>query len=239
MSPEAWAALLPALAAAGLVATAPAPPAFSAMAPGGEIRGWQLQTVRGRPPASFALVTDGDGATVLEAAADGAVAALATELSVDPQQFPVLRWRWKVANLLAASDLRRRDGDDYPARVYVMFDYDPARLPLATRLRLRLARWLYGRQVPAAALCYVWDTRAPPGTVVPNAYTDRVRMIVLRNADDGAGQWRAERRDVAADFRAAFGEAPPPVSGVAVATDTDDTGEQARAWFGDLAFTAD
>jgi hypothetical protein len=43
---------------------------------------------------------------------------------------------------------------------------------------------------------------------------------------------------VAADYRLAFGEAPPAVKGVVVSTDTDNTGELAEAWYGDAAFTA-
>ena len=81
---------------------------------------------------------------------------------------------------------------------------------------------------------YVWDNRQPVGTVRPNAYTDRTRMWVLESGTARAGEWVTETRDLAADFRAAFGEAPPDLIGIAIATDTDNTGEHATAWFGDL-----
>ncbi|MFO7713459.1 DUF3047 domain-containing protein [Desulfosarcina sp.] len=38
------------------------------------------------------------------------------------------------------------------------------------------------------------------------------------------------------DYRNAFGSDPPAISGVAVMTDTDNTGELAVAFFGDIAF---
>jgi hypothetical protein len=82
---------------------------------------------------------------------------------------------------------------------------------------------------PAAALCYVWDNRHLVGVSAWNAYTDRVRMIVVESGPQHAGTWRSEQRGVAADFRAAFGEEAPPVIGIALAADTDNTGESVTA----------
>ena len=101
-------------------------------------------------------------------------------------------------------------------------------------MKLRLARSLHGVEIPAAALNYVWDNRYPIGTIQPNAYTDRARLIVVESGDAKAGQWVTETRDIAQDFRAAFGEEPPDVVGIALAPDTDNTGETATAWYGDI-----
>ena len=59
-------------------------------------------------------------------------------------------------------------------------------------------------------------------------------MIVLQSGAARANQWVTESRDVAADFRAAFGSDAPRVTGVAVGSDTDNTGERVTTWFGDL-----
>jgi len=90
--------------------------------------------------------------------------------------------------------------------------------------------------VPLAALCYVWDGKAAAGTSVWSAFTDRVRVIVAESGGANLGKWVTIRRDVAADFRAAFGEEPPDISGVVLATDTDNTGESATAFYGDVRF---
>ncbi|TMW76683.1 DUF3047 domain-containing protein, partial [Thauera sp. UPWRP] len=92
--------------------------------------------------------------------------------------------------------------------------------------------------VPDAALNYVWDNRQPVGTLMPNAYTDRTRMIVLRSGAGDAGAWVVERRDVAEDFRRAFGDLPAQLGGIALASDTDNTGERARAGFADFRFVS-
>ena len=108
------------------------------------------------------------------------------------------------------------------------------RLSLVDRTKLRVARWWYGDQVPAAALCYVWANQEQVGTTTGNAYTSRVVAVVLRNAQSAVGDWVDEKRNLAADFRAAFGDVTPTVTGIAIAADTDQTGESVTAWFGDI-----
>ncbi len=214
---------------------------FSSMVSGAVAPPWQIQSIRGRPAASFRVI-DVDG-TVVEAVASGSVASLIHPVDIGPETMPVLSWRWRILDAVEGSDLYQKSGDDFPARVYVLFDYDLARLPFLARWQLRLVRLVYGDVVPAAALCYVPASGVPRDTIVPNAYTERVRMIVVddpamdNNATDKG--WRRFERDVVADFKAAFGEPAPRITGVAIAIDSDDTGETARTWFGDLSLSID
>jgi len=231
-----------ALAAAApfaLAADPAAPRPFSASPPGALPAPWRLLVPpRARAP-ELALVDDA-GVTVLRVHSDGAAGTAAQELALEPSRSAVLAWRWKVDRVVEGADLAARSGDDFAARVYVFFDVPSAELPLAARVKLALARLLYGDAVPAAALCYVWDNRHPPGTSAWSAYTDRVRVVVLESGAARAGAWVEERRDVAADYRAAFGANAPlhAVSGIAAGNDTDQTGESATAWFGDFRFEA-
>jgi len=204
---------------------------FSAMATGEVAAPWRVQAIRGRPATSFRVV-DVDGG-IVEAASFGSVASLIHPVDVDAATKPLLKWRWRLIDAVEGSNLYRKSGDDFPARVYVLFDYDLGRLPFRTRWQLRLARLVYGDSVPGAALCYVPAGGVARETIASNAYTDRVRMIVVDDdvIDNG---WREFERDVVQDFEAAFGEPPPRIIGIAIATDTDDTGETARAWFGDV-----
>jgi hypothetical protein len=228
--------LLAALAAAGtaLAAAGGAITAFSSAAPGASLpAGWRALDVPRVAPARLDLVAD-EGATVLRVRTQASAGAAAHALRAETAQRPILAWRWKVERVLEGADLRTRAGDDFAARVYVFFDVPADSLPLGARVRMQLARLLHGAELPTAALCYVWDSRAPVGTSAWSPYTDRVRIVVVESGAAKAGRWVAVRRDLEADFRAAFGAAPPAVTGVAAGNDTDQTGERATAWFGDL-----
>jgi hypothetical protein len=185
----------------------------------------------------YALVED-EGRTVLRATAQGSASGIIRELRVEPRSHPVLAWRWKALRILERSDLSSRSGDDFPARLYVTFELDPERLSAGERIQLQLARLIYGPDVPAAALCYVWDSRAAPGTFAASAYTDRVRLVVVDSGAANLGRWVRHERNVIEDFARAFGGAPPAVNGVIVSTDTDNTGEAAESFYGDVEFRA-
>lgn len=214
-------------------------PRFSAMPAGARLPvGWTHQVLPSVERANrFDLVGDG-GATVLRVLSERSASTLAAVQRIDTSATPRLRWRWRVSNPVAGSDLQRKAGDDYAARVYVLFDFPLDRLGVGDRLKISTARLLHGADLPAAALCYVWGTAQAAGESGWNAYTDRLRMIVVDAGEAYAGQWREKDRDVAADFRAAFGDPVPAVSGVAVGADTDNTGEKVEARFGDLWFEA-
>jgi hypothetical protein len=211
--------------------------AFSALQPGDALpAGWSpLSASNIETPTRYTLVDDG-GVTVLRADSRAGASGLSRQLSVNPAQFPWLRWRWKIENLVAGADLSSKQGDDFPARLYVMFDYPLEKLPFFERNKLRLARALFDPDLPAATLCYVWDGSTPAGSIVPSVYTGRVKLIVVESGAMRLKRWVDIERNIAADFRAAFGEAAPPVRAVAVATDTDNTGASATAFFGDISF---
>jgi hypothetical protein len=149
-----------------------------------------------------------------------------------------VRWSWKASNIIKSGDLYRKDADDYPARLYVMFEYPMTRLSIVERSLAPLARLVYGDEVPLATLCYIWDGKAPPATVAPSAYTGRVQIIVVQSASGRVNEceWVTFERNVIADFRAAFGEAPRRITGVSVAADTDNTGESVTTQLGYISF---
>jgi hypothetical protein len=146
-----------------------------------------------------------------------------------------LRWSWRIEQFPAGADLRSKAGDDAGLKVCVFFDLPLAQVPFVERQLLRIARARSGEALPAATLCYLWDSALPSGTVLANAYTRRVRSIVLRSG--AAGVWHGESRDVAADFAAVFGDESrdaPPISGIAVGADADNTGSRSLGFVADL-----
>ncbi len=172
----------------------------------------------------------------IEAKAKKSMALLGRTLAVNLKKTPILCWQWRIEAPVAAADMTRKSGDDYAARVYLTFAVPPDQLNFGTRTKLRLARTIYGGQVPDAALNYIWNNRNPIGTLQVNAYTDRARMLVLRSGAGQAGTWVQEQRNVLADFHRAFGEVSGELQGLAIASDTDNTGEEAHAGFADFRF---
>ena len=95
---------------------------------------------------------------------------------------------------------------------------------------------LYGEYPPGGAITYIWESKTPKGSVVPNPYTDRVRMIVVESGASRLNQWIQEERNIYEDYKTAFKQEPPFISGVAIMTDSDNTGESATAFYGDIIF---
>lgn len=200
---------------------------------------WKIEQFDQRVDATRYQAKVWDGVPAVEAIAHRSMSVLVRPVTVNLDATPFLCWRWRVDASIAAADIRSKTGDDYAARIYLMYRVADDHLGFATRTKLALARAVRGNQVPDAAINYVWDNRSPVGTMVPNAYTDRAMMWVLRSGDADAKRWVSERRDVRQDFKRAFGYLPISLYAIGLATDTDNTGSSATAGFADLRFVSE
>jgi hypothetical protein len=186
----------------------------------------------------YSLVNAGD-TVVVKAVSNQSASGLTRAISIDPAKYPVIQWQWKVDNILQKGDVTHKDGDDYSARIYITFALDPDRAGYLERLKHGAAKVIFGQDVPYRAISYIWGSNSPAGTMVANPYTDRVMMFVVEGGDEKVRQWVTEKRNIHKDYKQAFGEEPPMISGVAIMTDTDNTRESAIAWYGDIIFTSD
>lgn len=160
-----------------------------------------------------------------------------------------LQWRWRLDQPLsggqAAPDLTTKAGDDAALKVCAMFDHPLERVPFVERTVLRIARSVSGEALPAATVCYVWDSAHAAGRQGANPYSRRVRYISLRGSEAPTGQWVAESRDLAQDFITLFGdELPqgaqtprgelPKVATVLIGADSDNTASRSSGWVAEL-----
>ncbi|MDC0660930.1 DUF3047 domain-containing protein [Marinobacter sp. SS21] len=180
-----------------------------------------------------------DGQQVVVARADASASGLIARLTVDPGQRLTLSWRWKISNTYRRGDARRKDGDDYPARIYVAFQFEEDKAGLFERLKRGAVKTLFGEELPGNALNYIWANQIPPGTFIANPYTEQTVMVAVNSGDAEAGQWVTVERDLVADYHQAFGEAPPAIVGIGIMSDADNTGEAATAWYGDVQLRRD
>ena len=200
--------------------------------------GWTtLKLGKKTKPTQYDLV-ESDGVNVVRAITNNTASGLIKRVDIDVESHPMLNWGWKISNTLEKGDVTSKNGDDFAARIYVTFDYDIKKLPLGERLKYRALRLLGYKDIPIRALNYYWANKAPTGTVTSNAYTNWVKMIAVRDTSDPLNTWQEESRDIYADYEMAFGEPPGRITGIAIMSDTDNTGESAMAYFSDIAFEA-
>ncbi|MFC7297824.1 DUF3047 domain-containing protein [Herminiimonas aquatilis] len=191
---------------------------------------------RNKRRTEYALVSD-QGKKVLHARAANAASGLMQQLSIDPLRDSRLTWEWRISRLVESADNHDRAREDAPARIILGFDGNKDDLPFADQIMFETARAITGREIPYATLMYIRARKTPVDTVISNARTGRVKMIVVATGKDGVGEWRAFSRDIAADYERAFGEKPGRLIAVGVLTDTDNTGETVEAWYRDIQLT--
>ncbi len=189
--------------------------------------GWEPFYFRGIDRHSEYSVADLGEGSVLVAKSKASASALIGRMRFSVADYPHLRWRWRVDKLYAGGDYRRKDGDDYPLRVYVIFAYDPDRADLATRLKYRLAKTLYGTYPPHSSINYIWANRAEERESVANPFTERAMMVPIQSGPEKLGRWQEESVNILADYLRLFGEPPPPLASLAIMNDSDNTGEAA------------
>lgn len=194
---------------------------------------WQPMLLPGKSPTAYRW-TEKDGRPAIRARAERSASMWRRTVDVPADRLGDVSFSWWVPALLSQASVAEVDREDAAARVVFAFDGDHARLPARTRAMFELAHALTGERPPYATLMYVFDAHAAPGTVVVNPRTDRIRKIVLDQAPEHLGRWRDHRRDLAADYRRAFGEAPGRLVAVGVMTDGDNTASRVEAWYGPI-----
>jgi hypothetical protein len=233
-------ALCCAVFAAGAFAEGPPDiPRFSAGKPGGPppVEWKHLPLASFKNNTDYMLVVE-DGAVVVRAMAHNAASFLAAGADFDPHQFPLLSWRWKVAQGIPAASTAEQSKEDAPVRVMVGFDGDTSKLPIKDRFAAKAAQSISGQALPYATLMYVWGGKVAVNSITGSSRSDRIRMLAVAADDQGIGRWQSYTRNLVEDFKRAFGEEPGKVTSIQVMTDTDNTGADAQAYYGDITVSA-
>ncbi len=171
-----------------------------------------------------------EGVPCLLMESDGGASAMLLKKRFNVYKYPKLTWRWKVSNVYAKGDSSNKQGDDYPARIYIMFAYDPEQATMLKQMKYATAKLVYGEYPPDSSLTYIWANKPDTPDVITNSYTDRVMMIPVERGPEKAGTWQEYEVNLLADYQKAFKRNPPKTASLAVMIDSDNTGESARAW---------
>ncbi|MFA5322069.1 MAG: DUF3047 domain-containing protein [Smithella sp.] len=179
--------------------------------------------------STYTLVAEG-GKTILKAESRASASAIVYRRTFNIYENPRLTWRWKVTELSDRGNPKEKAGDDYPIRVYVMFQYDPASASLGERFIYSATKVIYGKYPPHSTLNYVWTGTKIPEKFIRSPYTDKAYMVVLEKGRGKSGLWVEESVNVLEDYRRVFGKEPPVTAGIAVMSDSDNTGTSAEAY---------
>ena len=182
-------------------------------------------------------IVEHEGERVLLAKANVSASGLLQPLAFAATDYPIINWRWKVPQLIPGANNASRVGDDSPVRVIVAFDGDKSKLDFEDEAFGRTVKLFSGREMPYATIQYIWENQLPPETVLENARTSRSKMLVVESGPERLGRWLTFKRDVRADYQRLFGEPPGSIIFVGIMTDSNATGTQASAYYGDIRFS--
>ena len=184
----------------------------------GRLAEWKEKSFAGKTDYQLVRL---EGEQVLQASSLASASGLFKESSINLKKYPYLNWRWRTENRIESGDERKKSGDDYVARLYLVINH----------------KYFFWKSL---ALSYVWANRAKKGEIWDNAFAgDSVKMFALRSAEDATGTWMSEKRNVYEDLKLAFGEAISTIDAVAIMTDTDNSSSKAKAYYADIFFSVD
>ena len=182
----------------------------------GELEGWNAKIFNGKTNYVFVQLDD---TNVLKADSRASASGIVKEITVDIRKYPYLTWRWRVSNRLDQMNEKKKSGDDYAARIYIIVSGG-------------LFFW------NTKAINYVWSSNLPKGESWPNAYAgNKAQMYAVRSSNDQLDTWYEEKRNVYEDFRALFGSEIRYIHAVALMTDTDNSEGKVVSYYGDITFS--
>ena len=192
---------------------------------------WEIFRVPGKLPTHYRY-TPHDGRDAVLAQADASGSLLRHRFRLEPSSLGRVRFSWSVPDAASGINASIAKLEDVPVRVVLAFEGDRTRFSMKNTLLSELSQLLTGEPLPYATLIYAWSRVRPPGEVIANDQTDRIRKLVVESGDSGYNQWRSYERDVRADFQKAFGEAPGALTSFAVFTEGEQNSGPLQAWYG-------
>ncbi len=178
---------------------------------------WENKSFTGKTQYS---IKEENKNSFLQATSEQSASALYKKVKININETPYLNWSWRIDQALPKLNEKTKTGDDYAARIYVVFK--TGFTPLS-----------------AKALNYVWSSNSNPDTHWPNAYTEKAIMIPLRSDQDELNNWQNEKVNIKEDLMKFFGKILKHIDGIAIMTDTDNSKGTASASYGDIYFTRD
>jgi len=178
--------------------------------------GWEIRDFSG---ATEYFLAEVDGKRVVVAESRQSASTYYKKIDIDLGETPILNWSWRKELSIDPGDELDKKGDDYVARIYVV----------------KSSGSILSETI---ALNYVWSYQHRKNDTWGNPFAiENSKMLALRDASDPEATWFSERRNVLLDFKRLHGQDIRQIDGVAIMTDSDNSGLDARALYGDIYFS--
>ena len=168
--------------------------------------------------------------SILITSSKASASGLKFKKTYDIYKYPILRFRWKVDNVYKKGNATTKAGDDYPLRIYIMFQYNPKKASFFESIKYSLAKSFYGQYPPHSALNYIWANKKQKEHIITSAYTNKAKMIVTNSGSLHVKQWREHTVNVLEDYKKAFNQNPPAKVSLAIMNDSDNTQESSKSY---------
>ncbi len=185
----------------------------------GTVEGWERESFAGE--TIYTLVTDStlqQTLNVLKASSDNTASGVFRKLRIDLEKTPWIHWSWKTEQLFSGINEKEKSGDDFVARLYIVIDGG-------------ILFW------NSHALNYVWSSSHLRDETWPNPYTSNVTMFAVESGNSAVGKWQSYKRNVREDLRILSGKDVRYIDAIGIMTDSDDSGQKATTYYGDIFFT--
>jgi hypothetical protein len=180
------------------------------------LKEWEEKIFRGR--VVYRIEKDSP-LSYVRATSNGTASALYYKIKLDAKRKnPVVSWKWNVDKFPAKKgpeSLETQNEGDFAAHVYVIF---PALFFTNSKV-----------------LEYVWAENLPEGMIGTSPYSGNIKLIVARSGPNKDSKWFHENRDIASDYKKAFGVSPEyDIGAVAFMTNAEHTGTSADAMYDEI-----
>ncbi|MDZ4662238.1 MAG: DUF3047 domain-containing protein [Pseudomonadota bacterium] len=181
------------------------------------IEGWKTKIFESE---TVYKVTDYQGAKYVQAISNKSASGLTRELKVNLETTPFLNWSWIITEILNGNDERKKSGDDFAARIYVI-------------AKTGFGIW------NTAAINYVWSNKSLVGEFWPNPFTSKAVMYSVEQGVAGLGKIKSYKQNIREDFKRTFKKDIKKIEAIAIMTDSDNSQKQAKALYGEIFFTSE
>ena len=168
--------------------------------------------------------------SILVAKSSDSASAIKLKKTYNIYKYPYLTFKWKIDNVFKAGNAKNKEGDDYPIRIYVMFEYEPSKASFFQSVKYEFAKSLYGEYPPHSSLNYIWSNIEHNEDILTSTYTSQAKMILLNKGSKNIRKWITHKVNVLEDYKKAFKQNPPLNVSIAIMSDSDNTHESNTAY---------